>query len=185
MKLSTGINQWGSALLGLVCVFLVIHLVTQYRGMQPGHGKSNIAAAMTMPHAPAGKHKAHVADDLVRYDPSVHFDLLKTLDARPLPDEDRNPFEFVGLPPPPPQPVALKSEPPPPPPPPPPPLKAVGYNELPGGQKEAMVTLDSDLNVVHEGDMIGTKYRVVSISAAQVVVEDVNTHEKINLPIAQ
>ena len=185
MKLSTGINQWGSAALGLVCVFLGIHLVTQYRGMQPGHGHGNSAAAITT-HASAGKHSAHPANDLVRYDPSVHFDLLKALDARPLPDEDRNPFEFVGGAPPPPQPVTLNTTPPPPPlPPPPPPLKAVGYNELPGGQKEAMVTLDNDLNVVHESDMIGTKYRVVSISASQVVVEDVTTHEKINLPIAQ
>jgi hypothetical protein len=184
MRRAAGINKWGSAVLGLVCAFLVANLVTQYRGMQPGHAQAypGIASAT---HTRAGKSASHLAEDLAKYDPEVHFDALKELDSRPLPDEDRNPFEFVGGPVAPPPASVPLPRPLPPPPPPPPPLKAVGYNELPGGQKEAMVTLNQDLNVVHEGDMIGTKYKVESITAAQVVVEDVSTHEKINLPIPQ
>jgi hypothetical protein len=184
MKLPVGINKLGVVVLGVVCLFLVANLVTQYRGMQPGHARQNPESATAF-HARAGKGASHAAEDLAQYDPSVHFDTLKALDSRPLPDEDRNPFEFVGgEAPPPPKQDAPKTVLPAPPPP-PPPLKAVGYNELPGGQKEAMVTLNDDMNMVHEGDMIGTKYKVLSISSAKVVVEDANTHEKLELPFPQ
>jgi ribosomal protein L24 len=64
-------------------------------------------------------------------------------------------------------------------------LKAAGYNELPGGQKEAMVTFNDDLVVVHEGDVIGSKYKVVKISPAMVVVEDGDTQKTIELPFPQ
>jgi hypothetical protein len=61
----------------------------------------------------------------------------------------------------------------------------VGYNELPGGGKEAMVTFNDDLQVVHEGDTVGDKFKVLTISPSMVVVENGDTHEKIELPIAQ
>jgi hypothetical protein len=131
------------------------------------------------------KGSPHVAEDLAQYDPDVHFDALKKLDSRPLPDEDRNPFEFVGEAAPPPPQVAAAEAPPPPAPPPPPPLKAVGYNELPGGKKEAMITYNDDLVVVHEGDLIGAKFKVVKIDPAMVVVEDGETHKNLELPFAQ
>ena len=61
----------------------------------------------------------------------------------------------------------------------------MGYNELPGGKKEAMVTYNDDLVVVHEGDMIGTKFKVVTINPTMVVVEDGETHKTIELPFPQ
>ncbi|HMD84006.1 MAG TPA: hypothetical protein VKO18_04815, partial [Terriglobia bacterium] len=75
----------------------------------------------------------------------------------------------------------------PPAPPPAPPLKAVGYNELPGGQKEAMVTFTEgehkdDMVVVHEGDLIGTRFKVTKIDSTMVVVEDGETHQNLELP---
>lgn len=184
MKIPAGMNKWASAGLGVVCLFLVANLVTQYRGMQPGHSQEHPYVA-SVTSTRVGKSASHVAEDLAQYDPTVHFDVLKGLDTRALPDEKRNPFEFVGGEAPP-TPVVVNNTPQlPPPPPPPPPLKAVGYNELPGGQKEAMVTFNEDLNVVHEGDTIAAKFRVVSITPAKVTVEDVNTHDKLDLPIPQ
>jgi hypothetical protein len=184
MKLSAGMNKWAIVILGVACVFLVANLVTQYRGMQPGHLKYKYGN--TLAYRPrTEKTSDHATDDLARYDPNVHFDTLRALDSRGVPDEKRNPFEFVGEP----APVVAKAAPAPPPlpppPPPPPPVKAVGYNELPGGQKEAMVTYNGDMNVVHEGDMVGTKYKIVSITTAVVTVEDTATHEKLELPIPQ
>lgn len=151
-------------------------------------GRSQCSVFAThLSHAPTGKTASHAADDLAQFDPSVHFDALKSLDSRPLPDEDRDPFHFVGggsvAPV-----VAQAAGPAPqvaPAPPPPPPLKAVGYNELPGGGKEAMVTFNDDLQVVHEGDTVGDKFKVLTISPSMVVVENGDTHEKIELPIAQ
>ncbi|MGD0220929.1 MAG: hypothetical protein ABSF71_01220 [Terriglobia bacterium] len=181
MKLPAGINKWGGAALGVVCLLLVVNLVAQYRDMQPG--KTHPTPASNSPTRTAGKSSSHAADDLAKYDPTVRFDELKALDSRPLPDEDRNPFEAVGGGP---VAVANPNTPPPqaapPPPPPPPPLKAMGYNELPGGQKEAMISFNDDVVVAHEGDTIGTKYKVMKIDPAKVVIEDGDTHENFDLP---
>ena len=61
----------------------------------------------------------------------------------------------------------------------------MGYNELPGGKKEAMVTYNEDLQVVHEGDVIGTRYKVAKIDPSAVVVEDEQEHKTIQLPFPQ
>ncbi len=172
--------------MGVLSLILVGNLVRQFREMRPGGGHAPIVAAGRS-HVRAAKASAYVPDDLAKYDPAVHFDTLKALDSRPLPDEDRNPFEFVGGV------VAQQAGPQAvvpaaqvaPAPPPPPPLKAVGYNELPGGKKEAMVTFNDDLSVVHEGEMVGVKFKVLTINPSMVVVEDGDTHQKIELPIAQ
>ena len=190
MKLPPGTQKWGVAVLGVVSLLLVANLVAQYRGMQPRSSHAHPAPA-SAPSTHEGKESSHVTDDLAQYDPTVHFPSLKALDSRPLPDEERNPFEFVGGPPPPiPQmnaaaPGAPNVAPAPPPPPPPPPLKAAGYNELPGGQKEAMVTYNDDMVVVHEGDLIGTKFKVVKITPTMVVVQDGDTHQSLELPFPQ
>lgn len=192
MKLPTSMNKWVPVVLGVVSALLVANLVTEYRGMQPGNAKVQHVRATTpvaRTAAVGAKGSSHPADDLAKYDPTVHFAALKAQDSRPLPDEDRNPFQFVGevapvaqraAPPPP-----NVTPPPPPAPPPPPPLKAMGYNELPGGKKEAMVTYNDDLQVVHEGDVIGTRFKVVTISPATVVVEDEKDHKTIELPFPQ
>jgi hypothetical protein len=184
MKMSAGSQKWGVGVLAVLSIILVWNLVRQYDGMQPSVGHAQ-GAPVSGTHSRTGRSTAHATDDLVQYDPAVHFDALKDLDSRPLPDEDRNPFEFVGGP------VAQTPQtvaaaaPAAPAPPPPPPLKAVGYNELPGGQKEAMVTFNDDLTVVHEGDMVGVKFKVVTINPTMVVVEDGDTHQKIELPFPQ
>ena len=187
MKLPGGIQKWGVAVLGLVSLLLVINLVAQYREMEPGHSHAHPVKANGPPTRVANG-ASHAADDLAKYDPDIHFDALKTLDSRPLSDEERNPFEFVGGPPPPIPQVAAAAPGAPkvaPAPPPPPPLKAAGYNELPGGQKEAMITYNDDMLVVHEGDMIGTKFKVLKITSTMVVVEDGDTHQNLDLPFPQ
>ncbi|MGO8790378.1 MAG: hypothetical protein ACLQVL_23760 [Terriglobia bacterium] len=188
MKILSGLGRWGIVVLGVVCLLLVVNLVAEYRGMQPG--KIRVFTHAASPRAPEGKASSHAADDLAKYDPTIHFDALKELDSRPLPDEDRNPFQFVGGAPALGGPMAtgaapVPAPPPAPPPPPPPPLKAVGYNELPGGKKEAMVTFNEDLVVVHEGDPIGGKYKVVKIDPTMVVVQDGETQKNIELPFPQ
>ena len=184
MKLPAGSQKWGVGVLAVLSLILVGNLVRQYRKMQPGSGHAQIVTA-NGPRLRAEKVSTHVADDLVQYDPDVHFAALKALDSRPLPDEDRDPFGATGgVVAPGPQ-TVVPNVPVAPAPPPPPPLKAVGFNELPGGKKEAMVTFNDDLSVVHEGEMVGVKFKVLTISPQMVVVENGDTHEKIELPIAQ
>lgn len=186
MKILSGFGRWGVVVLGVVCLLLVVNLVAEYRGMQPG--KFRAFSPTTSVRRPAAKASSHAADDLAKYDPAIHFDELKALDSRPIPDEDRNPFQFVGgapaaAAPMPTGPAVAAAAPPPPPP--PPPLKAVGYNELPGGKKEAMITFNEDLVVVHEGDPIGGKYKVVKIDPTMVIVQDGETQKNIELPFPQ
>jgi hypothetical protein len=192
MKLPAGIQKWGVVVLGVVSLLLVINLVAQYREMEPGHSHPHPVKASGPPTRVA-KVASHATGDLAKYDPDIHFAALKALDSRPFPDEERNPFEFVGGPPPPISQAAAAPGAPkvaPAPPPPPPPLAAAGYNELPGGVKEAMITFTDgerkgDIVTVHEGDVIGTKIKVTKIDSTKVVIEDGDTHQTFELPFPQ
>jgi hypothetical protein len=186
MKLPTGANKWIVSALGMVCLFLVVNLVVQYRGWQSSKSPAQAAPARVLPPR-TGKSAPLAADDLAQYDPAIHLAELKALDSRHLHDEDNDPFGTVE-PAAPPQAAAAAGGPAanqPPPPPPPPPLKAMGYNELPGGKKEAMLTYNDDLVVVHEGDTVGTKFKVIKIDPTQIVVEDGDTHQTLELPFPQ
>ncbi len=182
MKLPAGMNKWGVPVLAIVSLLLVVNLVAQYRDLQPAKARLAPVGAAHTTHG-LQKRSSHAADDLAKYDPNVRFDQLKALDSRPLPDDDRDPFEPIGgapvaiVPNKAPAPVAVAPAPPPP-----PPLKAMGYNELPGGQKEAMISFNDDVVVAHEGDMIGAKYKVVKIDPAKIVMENGDTHENFDLP---
>ena len=130
---------------------------------------------------PAAKTK----DEFARYDPSLNVGVLKDILSRPLSQPGRNPFELkaapkvlTNVPEPPPQPQA-------PPPPPPIPLKAVGYSEKPGGVKEAYVSDDQEVYVVHEGEEFGKRYRAVKITPQQIEVEDQTTHQTLQLAVPQ
>ena len=189
MKVTGHIQKWGAGVLGAVSLALAVNLVlhisrghardTRPRATTPPRAK---ATTLPAPKAPAGKQK--VSDELSRYDPVVKLDLLKELDDRPLPVLDRNPFEFVSAP----APVALAQNVPPtqapqPPPPPPVTLKPMGYSEGKGGVKEAMVSDEDQVFVVHEGDSVGTRYKVIKITPTVITVEDTTIHQTVDLPI--
>jgi hypothetical protein len=187
MKIPAGISKWGIAALGVVCLLLVVKLVGQYRANQPGRSSAH-PAPVGRSLSETAKGSSHAADDLAQYDPSIHFDTLKKLDSRPLPAEDRDPFGALAAAPPP---VSAEATPPanaPPPPPPAPQLAAVGYNELPGGAKEAMISFlqgdrKDEIVTVHEGDAVsGTKFKITKITSTMVVVEDGETNKTLELP---
>jgi hypothetical protein len=128
-----------------------------------------------------------VKDEFARYDPSLNLDELKDILSRPAPQPGRNPFELKATPkalatkadaPAPPQPVA-------PPPPPPIPLKAEGYSEKPGGVKEAYITDDQEVYVVHEGEEFGKGYKALKITPQQIEVEDETNHRTVQLLVPQ
>jgi hypothetical protein len=115
----------------------------------------------------------------------VHLEALEELDARPLPDTERDPFEFAAQPPVTPQQLAAAAQPPAPPPPPPVLLKPMGYNEMPGGVKEAFASLEDQVLVVHEGDVVGSRYKILKITPSVVTIEDATSHQVVDLPIPQ
>ena len=189
MKATGHIEKWGAGVLGAVSLALLVNLVlhinrghagdTRPRATTPPRAK---ATTLPGPKAPAGKQR--VSDELSRYNPVVKLDLLKELEDRPLPELDRNPFEFVAAP----ANVApgqtaaaapAAAQPPPP----PVTLKPMGYSEGKGGVKEAMVSDEDQVFVVHEGDSIGTRYKVIKITPTVITVEDATIHQTVDLPV--
>jgi hypothetical protein len=191
MKVTGNIEKWGVGVLGIVSLALVVHLVLQFSGGRADDtrhraGTAARAKANTLPDSQAGIGKQKIPDELSRYDPLVKLELLKEIEDRPLPKLDRNPFEFVAAP-------ARRSPgqmmaaaaPPPPPPPPPVTLKPMGYSEGKGGVKEAMVSDEDQVFVVHEGDSVGTRYKVIKITPTVITVEDATLHQTVDLPVPQ
>ena len=194
MKATGNIQKWGAGVLGVVSFALLINLVMQINRGHAGDTRPRTttpprAKAANLPggKAPAGKQT--VPDELSRYDPVVKLDLLKEFEARPLPELDRNPFVFVGAPAKaaPAQQTATASAPAAVQPPPPPAvtLKPMGYSEGAGGIKEAMVSDEDQIFVVHEGDSVGTRYKIIKITPTVVTVEDSAQHQTVDLPIPQ
>jgi hypothetical protein len=191
MKVNGHIEKWGAGVLGAVSFALLVHLVVQInrgrsedrrpRATTPARAK---ATTLPGPEAPAGKQS--VPDELSRYDPVVKLDLLKKLEDRPLPELDRNPFEFVAAPAKAaPAQIAAAAPAAQPPPPPPVTLKPMGYSEGKGEVKEAMVSDEDQVFVVHEGDSIGTRYKVIKITPTVITVEDATIHQTVDLPVPQ
>jgi hypothetical protein len=194
MKLPGQIEKWGAAILGAVALLLSANLVVRYRHLQAGimHPAVKIPAharAGSLAHPGPAWAKSKGPDELSRYDSIVAVDRLKEFDDRPLPELKRNPFEFVTAPAPPPRVRAdgTPAAPAPQQPPPPPPvtLKVMGYSEGQGGVQEAMVSDEDQIYVVHPGDPVGTRYKVIKITPTVVTVEDATLHQAVDLPVPQ
>jgi hypothetical protein len=191
MKATGHIEKWGAGVLGAVSFALLVNLVLQINRGRAGDTRPKAmtpprAKATTLPGAKAPAGKQRVSDELSRYDPVVKLDLLKELEDRPLPELDRNPFEFVAAPAnaaPAQTAAAAPAAAAQPPPPPPVTLKPMGYSEGKGGVKEAMVSDEDQVFVVHEGDSIGTRYKVIKITPTVITVEDATIHQTVDLPV--
>lgn len=183
MKLTGHIEKWGSGVLGALSLALLVNLVLQFDGVRAG---SRHLAPPTTSRNRLERVSIQGADELARYDPVVRLDLLKQIEERPLPELARNPFEFEALParPSATQPASGVASPAPPPPP-PVTLKPMGYSEKAGGIREAYVTEEDQVYVVHEGETVATKYKVIKITPSVITVEDVSLHQTIELPIPQ
>jgi hypothetical protein len=186
------IQKWGAGVLGVVSCALLVRLVFKINGGLTGERHVRATAAHHVKatpssggKAPAGKQSA--PDELSRYNSDVKLDLLKQLEDRPLPEMGRDPFEFAGVAPAKAAPVSTEAPPPVAQPPAPPPisLKPIGYSEGKGGVKEAMVSDEDQVYVVHEGESVGTRYKVIKITPTAITVEDATLHQTVDLPIPQ
>ncbi len=186
MKVTGNLEKWASAVLGMVSLILIIKLVWPYTESRMG------VAGPTSPasHPPATRRlqtaPRRSAGEPAANDPLVQSGLLKTLQNRPLPELGRNPFEFKTAPAvaPAAQPAAAPAAAPPPAPP-PVTLKPMGYNEKPGGVREAFVSDDEQVYVVHEGESFAKKFRVLKITPTEMEIEDESLHQTIRLPFSQ
>jgi hypothetical protein len=192
MRISNHVKIWASGILGGVSLLLLINLVLDFGEVRAG------APRPTLPPASPGEERRlqtdRGADEDARYLAQVRLDVLEDLQARPLPDIVRNPFEFEA-PKRTPQQIqqaaaaaaaaqqgAASNQPPPPP---PVPLKAFGYGEKTGGGREAYLSDDEQIYIVHEGESVGSRFKVLKILPAAVEVQDDASHQTVQLPIPQ
>jgi hypothetical protein len=190
MKVAGHIEKWGAGVLGLVSLVLVANLVLQFRSARGGDMRQRArpparAKANTPPSSAAAVGKQKIPDELSRLDPLVNLELLKEYEDRPRPELGRNPFEFVSAPArmAPLQTASAAPAPVQPPAPPPVTLKPMGYSEGKGGIKEAMVSDEDQVFVVHEGDSVGSRYKIIKITPTVISVEDVTLHQTVDLPV--
>jgi len=188
MKVSGQGGKWIVVVLGVVSLALIAHLVFQLTHSSLTVARP-IAKAPSHPNAkplPEAGGAKKAPDELSRYNPFVDLELAKELASRPLPELTRNPFDFVSAPTRAlPAPVATAAAAAPPAPPPPVTLKPMGYSEGEGGKKEAMVSDEDQVFVVHEGDSVGTRYKIVKITPTVITVEDATVHQTVDLPVPQ
>jgi len=206
MNLFGRFEKWSVFVLGAVSLALIVNLVIQYQRMsaegkrpatlapevkhlKPPAAKTSASAKASAKAAsakPVGKPAGRAPDELSRYDSAVEVALLKGYEERPIPQLDRNPFDFVTAPAPVPRQVTAGGPAPAPPTPPPPvTLKVMGYSEGAGGADEAMISDEDQVLVVHAGDAVGTRYKIIKITATVVTVEDSTSHQTVDLPVPQ
>jgi len=187
MKLTGHVEKWASGVLGAVSLVLLVNLVLQFSGVRAGSSHPAPSSTSATPQDRFHEVSARGSEEVSRYDPVVRLDLLKQFQSRRLPELARNPFEFEALPaPPPPQAQSPAAQAPAQPPPPPPvTLKPMGYAEKADGAGEAYVSDEEQVYVVHEGDSVAGKYKILKITPTSVTVEDVLSHRTVELPIPQ
>ncbi len=197
-------EKWVVAALGVICVGAIVYLlwssgvVGAGSSLQPARPVPPTSLRSSPVQSGArskGAARPISEDDLARYNPELRLDLLDALESSPLLRFDRDPFQY-GLTVEKKREEVAKAQPAPPPPPPPPPpinLKAIGYSEVAGGVKEAMLQEcaqtpcpdDAPSYNVKEGDSFGNRYKALKITETSVEVEDETYHQTVQLPYPQ
>ena len=62
-------------------------------------------------------------------------------------------------------------------------LHFFGYSARQNGVRQAFLSRGDDVFVAHEGDVVGHRYRIVSIAASSIQVEDLPYHNTQTLPL--
>lgn len=191
MKTRKQFEKWGKIVLVGLCALLIFRLVSEIKG-NPSPADDPEQTVFRPSPKPASPQQiaSPKGNASVNFNSAPELKSLKEYMPRPLPDITRNPFDF-GAPPPitPAQRAAQAagaaaaasssatqvSI----------PLRAIGYSERIGLGPEAYLTDSDQVYVVHNGDIVSQRYRIVKITSAIVEVQDGVSGEKVQLPIPQ
>lgn len=191
MKNRKNIEKIGAVALAGICVFLVFKLVSEIMGNPAGSAQpETIVSAQTPKAAPATDTTKKTAVSSNSGSP-LQVRTLNQYRPKPLPDLGRDPFVF-GAPPLTPAQKAMaaragamtasiNSAPPPP----QIPLRAIGYAERAGAGPEAYLADTDEVYIVHDGDIVSKRFRILKITSMIVEVQDGASGEKAQLPIPQ
>ncbi len=186
-------EKFGGVALAGLCVFLVFKLVSEIMGNPAPAADPETTVSRPSPKpAPMAKRAPGKAIASPNSDPALQVHALDEYVPKPLPDISRNPFDFGAPPLTPAQKAAqaaraaggaltASSAPAPP----QIPLRAIGYSEKPGVGPEAYLVDSDDVYIVHDGDVVSQRYKVLKITSLIVEVQDGASGERAQLPIPQ
>jgi hypothetical protein len=189
MKRKTRLEAVALAVLGAVCLFLVVRMVRQLGGASAETAKPRVQTQS------AGAYRIRKADPVkspAAVDPVLNVRLFRHLESDPLVSVERDPFSFGGA-------AtegsrangrgtaqggALHSGPTKPLPP-VIPLRALGFTQDRQGVRKAYLTDRQHIFVAREGETFDKTYRVLKITPAYIEVEDEGRNLRAQLAIPQ
>jgi hypothetical protein len=190
MKNRTNIEKIGIVALAGLCVFLVFRLVSEFTGNPAAGEKSGPAISGQAPKSAPANNAAKKSTASSNSGSALQVQSLDEYRPKELPDLSRNPFDF-GPPPLTPAQRAMQAAraaggamsasatagpsgm----------PLRAIGYSEKLGVGPEAYLVDTNDVYIVHDGDLVSQRFRILKITSLIVEVQDGASGEKAQLPI--
>jgi hypothetical protein len=150
------------------------------------------AAVAAPPGRSAGAAAKNLGTTSAQLDPTLRMEAMLVTESLAYSGNGRNIFSANSVPVDIPKPIApvRKAGPPPPPPPPPGPpppppidLKFFGTTTGADGKREAFLLHGDDVFLASDGDIVQRKYKVVSVSANSILVEDMANNNRQTLPL--
>jgi len=150
------------------------------------------AAVAVAPRSSTGAAAKNLGTTSAQLDPTLRMEAMLVTESLVYSGSGRNIFSASSVPidiPKPIAPVRPKGPPPPPPPPPGPPppppidLKFFGTTTGADGKREAFLLHGDDVFLASDGDIVQRKYKVVSIAANSILVEDMANNNRQTLPL--
>jgi hypothetical protein len=150
------------------------------------------AAVAVAPGRSTGAAAKNVGTTSAQLDPTLRMQAMLVTEALAYSGSGRNIFSPNSVPdiPKPIAPVRVKAGPPGPPPPPPGPpppppidLKFFGTTTGADGKRDAFLLHGDDVFLASDGDIVQRKYKVISISANSILVEDMANNNRQTLPL--
>jgi hypothetical protein len=150
------------------------------------------AAVAVPPGRSAGAAAKNLGTTSAQLDPTLRMEAMLVTESLAYSGNGRNIFSANSMPVDIPKPIASvrKAGPPPPPPPPPGPpppppidLKFFGTTTGADGRRDAFLLHGDDVFLASDGDIVQRKYKVISISANSILVEDMANNNRQTLPL--
>ncbi|HSY68700.1 MAG TPA: hypothetical protein VK813_08655 [Edaphobacter sp.] len=141
----------------------------------------------------AGAAAKHLGTTSAQLDPTLRMEAMLVTESLVYSGSGRNIFSASSVPIDIPKPIApARPKPGPPPPPPPPPgppppppieLKFFGTATAPNGTRRAFLLHGDDVFLASDGDIVQRRYKVISVLANSIVVEDMTNNNRQTLPL--
>jgi hypothetical protein len=143
------------------------------------------------PGSSSGAAAKNLGTTSAQLDPTLRMEAMLVTESLAYSGSGRNIFSATSVPVDIPKPIApVRPKPGPPPPPPPPPgppppidLKFFGTATGADGKRQAFLLHGDDVFLASDGDIVQRKYKVVSVSANSILVEDMANNNRQTLPL--